>query len=82
MVTVTKAAGQLGGSTAPYDVETDMFDLDGSGRASFWVADQGSSRIVQYSYTGQWLQTIGRGGGGATPGIPARTTPWGAGTVR
>jgi DNA-binding beta-propeller fold protein YncE len=70
IVTVTKPAGQLGGSAAPYDVEADMFDRDASGRASFWVADQGSSRIVQYSYTGQWLQTIGRGGGGTDSAHP------------
>jgi len=79
VVTVTKGAGQLGGSTAPYDVETDMFDRDASGRAAFWVADQGSSRIVQYSYTGQWLQTIGRGGGGSGGAHPGKSYPVGCG---
>jgi len=64
VVTTVKPLGTLGGSTGPYDVETDMFDLDGSGRASFWVADQAGYRIVQYSYIGNWLQTIGVGGGG------------------
>ena len=54
-MTTKVAPGVLGGSSAPYDIETDMFDRDASGRATFWVADQGSPRIVQYSYTGQWL---------------------------
>jgi len=79
VVTTVKAAGLLGGSTAPYDVETDMSDLDGSGRASFWVADQGSSRIVEYSNTGQWLQTIGLGGGGTGAGHPGHSYPVGCG---
>jgi DNA-binding beta-propeller fold protein YncE len=64
VVSKFRSGGQLGGSAAPYDVETDMSDRDGRGRASFWVADQDNSRIVQYSYTGGWLQTIGLGGGG------------------
>jgi DNA-binding beta-propeller fold protein YncE len=79
VVTVTKSAGQLGGSTAPYDVETDMSDLDGSGRASFWVSDQGSSRIVQYSNTGAWLQTIGLGGGGTGGAHPGHQYAVGCG---
>jgi DNA-binding beta-propeller fold protein YncE len=79
VVTVTRAAGQLGGSAAPYDVETDMFDRDTRGRASFWVADQGSSRVVQYSHTGTWLQTIGRGGGGTGPAHPGRHYATGCG---
>jgi sugar lactone lactonase YvrE len=71
-VTTVKPLRQLGGSTAPYDVEVDMFDKDNNGRASFWVADQGSYRIVQYSYTGQWLQTIGVGGGGTDAAHPGK----------
>jgi DNA-binding beta-propeller fold protein YncE len=70
IVTTTKPVGQLGGIGAPYDVETDMFDKDGSNRASFWVADQGNARIVQFSYAGQWLQTIGLGGGGSDAAHP------------
>lgn len=70
VVTTVKPVSTLGGSTAPYDVETDMYDLDNQGRASFWVADQGSFRIVQYGYTGQWLQTIGKGGGGSDAAHP------------
>jgi DNA-binding beta-propeller fold protein YncE len=79
VVSVTRPAGQLGGSAAPYDVETDLFDRDASRRASFWVADQESSRVVQYSYTGRWLQTIGRGGGGSGPSHPGRNYPTGCG---
>src|SRR5688572_30991263 len=33
VVSVSKPAGQLGGSAAPYDVETDMFDRDARERA-------------------------------------------------
>ena len=74
IVTTKVAPGVLGGSSAPYDIETDMFDRDASGRATFWVADQGSSRIVQYSYTGQWLQSIGRAGGGTGGSHPGNRT--------
>ena len=77
IVTTKVAPGVLGGSSAPYDIETDMFDRDASGRAAFWVADQGSSRIVQYSYTGQWLQSIGRGGGGTGGSHPGKSYPIG-----
>jgi DNA-binding beta-propeller fold protein YncE len=79
VVTVTRAAGQLGGSAAPYDVETDLFDRDANRRASFWVADQASSRVVQYGYTGRWLQTIGRGGGGTGSAHPGRNYATGCG---
>jgi DNA-binding beta-propeller fold protein YncE len=79
IVTTTKPVGQLGGIGAPYDVETDMFDRDGSNRASFWVADQGNARFVQFSYTGQWLQTIGLGGGGSDAAHPGHSYPRGCG---
>jgi DNA-binding beta-propeller fold protein YncE len=72
VVTTVRPMGQLGGSTAPYDIEVDMFDRDGAGRASFWVADQGASRIVQYTHNGKWLQTIGVGGGGTDAAHPGR----------
>src|SRR5205085_6973521 len=36
--------GLSGGITAPYDVEADPTDLNSSGKAALWVADQGSSR--------------------------------------
>ena len=77
IVTTTKPVGQLGGIGAPYDVETDMSDKDGSGRASFWVADQGNARIVQFAYNGQWLQTIGLGGGGSDAAHPGHSYPRG-----
>jgi sugar lactone lactonase YvrE len=70
IVTTTKPGGQLGGIGGPYDIEADMFDRDGSGRASFWVADQSNQRIVQFSYAGGWLQTIGVGGGGSDAAHP------------
>jgi hypothetical protein len=79
IVTTTKPVGQLGGIGAPYDVETDMSDKDGSNRASFWVADQGNARIVQFSYAGQWLQTIGLGGGGSDAAHPGHSYPRGCG---
>jgi DNA-binding beta-propeller fold protein YncE len=82
VVSVRKPPGQRGGSGAPYDIETDMYDRDGSGRASFWVADQDASRIVQYSYAGRWLQTIGRGGGGTGGAHPGRNYPSGCGGGR
>lgn len=70
VVTTTKPVGQLGGIGAPYDIEADVTDLDGSGRASFWVADQGNARFVQFAYDGTWLQTIGLGGGGSDGAHP------------
>jgi DNA-binding beta-propeller fold protein YncE len=79
IVTTVKPKGVLGGITAPYDVETDLFDLDVNGKASFWVADQGSSRIVQFSHNGAWLQTIGVGGGGSDAAHPGRSYPQGCG---
>ena len=52
--------GMSGGITAPYDVEADATDLNSSGKAALWVADQGSSRIVEFDHNGKWLQTIGK----------------------
>ena len=79
IVTTTKPVGQPGGIGAPYDIETDVTDLDGSGRASFWVADQGNERIVEFSYTGAWLQTIGLGGSGTDAAHPGHDWPRGCG---
>jgi DNA-binding beta-propeller fold protein YncE len=79
IVTTTKPVGQPGGIGAPYDVETDMSDLDNSGRASFWVADQGNERFVEFSYTGQWLQTIGLGGSGTDAAHPGHNYARGCG---
>ena len=78
-MTTTEPGGQLGGIGGPYDVEADMFDRDGSGRASFWVADQSNQRFVQFSYAGGWLQTIGRGGGGTDAAHPGHNYPRGRG---
>lgn len=80
VVTTTKSKGVLGGITAPYDVEADLSDLDSGGKASFWVADQGSSRIVQFSQSGTWLQTIGVGGGGSDAAHPGRAYAQGCGS--
>lgn len=82
VVTTTKPVGQLGGIGAPYDIEADVTDLDASGRASFWVADQGNARIVQFTYDGQWLQTIGLGGGGSDAAHPGTITRGGAAADR
>jgi sugar lactone lactonase YvrE len=79
IVTTTKPVGQPGGIGAPYDVETDMFDTDAGGRASFWVADQGNERIVQFSNTGTWLQTIGLGGSGTDSAHPGHDYARGCG---
>jgi DNA-binding beta-propeller fold protein YncE len=79
IVTTTKPVGQPGGIGAPYDIETDVTDRDGSGRASFWVADQGNERIVEFSYTGKWLQTIGLGGSGTDAAHPGHNWPRGCG---
>jgi DNA-binding beta-propeller fold protein YncE len=79
IVTTTKPVGQPGGIGAPYDIETDVTDLDGSGRASFWVADQGNERFVEFSYTGKWLQTIGLGGSGTDAAHPGHNYARGCG---
>jgi tripartite motif-containing protein 71 len=63
--------GVHGGITAPYDVEADPTDVDASGKASVWVADQGSSRIVQFTHNGAWLQTIGKTNAGESTGTDA-----------
>jgi DNA-binding beta-propeller fold protein YncE len=71
IVTKTVQGGLPGGIGGPYDIAADMSDLDGSGRASFWVADQSNQRVVQFSYTGQWLQTIGVMNAGLATGTDA-----------
>ena len=65
--------GMSGGITAPYDVEADPTDLNSSGKAALWVADQGSSRIVEFDHNGKWLQTIGPPTQ-ARPAVPMRNT--------
>ena len=72
-------AGLDGGITAPYDVETDLYDLGPDGKATYWVADQGSWRFVQFSHEGTWLQSIGYGGGGTDADHPGHDYPKGCG---
>jgi len=56
-VVSTKAdRGKLGGIGSPFDVEVDP---DGN----YWVADQADSRVVEFTPGGQWVQSIGLGGG-------------------
>ena len=75
--------GMSGGITAPYDVEADATDLNSSGKAALWVADQGSSRIVEFDHDGKWLQTIGKLNVGQSSGIdaqhPGHAYPYGCG---
>jgi tripartite motif-containing protein 71 len=75
--------GVHGGISAPYDVEADPADVDGAGKASLWVADQGSSRIVQFAHSGAWLQTIGKSNAGEPTGTnaahPGANYPMGCG---
>lgn len=50
------ARGATGGIKAPYDVEA-------VGDGTYWAADQENTRIVQFTQNGNWIQTIGLGGG-------------------
>lgn len=55
---VSKDAGprELGGSHDPFDVEAGP---DGT----VWVANEAQSRVVQFDHDGNWMKTIGLGGG-------------------
>jgi DNA-binding beta-propeller fold protein YncE len=79
IVSHARPGGSLGGITAPYDVETDLRDRNSANEASYWVADQGSSRIVQFTHNGGWLQTIGLGGGGSDASHPGQKYAVGCG---
>jgi tripartite motif-containing protein 71 len=51
---------------APRDTTGGMgspFGVAGDPDGNMWVADQSNSRIVEFTSTGKWLQTIGFGGG-------------------
>src|SRR5579871_1674982 len=48
--------GAQGGIGAPFGVAADN-------AGNVWVADQSNSRVVEFSHSGQWIQTIGSGGG-------------------
>jgi DNA-binding beta-propeller fold protein YncE len=50
------------GTGAPYDVEADQ--IGNPAAAPLWVADQGNSRIVEFSHTGAFMRSIGRNGQG------------------
>ena len=64
--------GLSGGITALYDVEADPTDLNSGGKAALWVADQGSSRFVEFDHNGKWLQTIGKMNAGQPTGTDAQ----------
>lgn len=55
---VSKHAGQgeLGGIQDPFDIEADP-------EGHVWVANQAQSRIVEFDHDGNWIKTIGLGGG-------------------
>src|SRR5262249_43164244 len=80
-VTGLKANGGI--PSAPYDIASDPTD-PADGGASYWAADQGSSNFAQFSYTGQWMQTIGVqqasvSGNPAYPGHLGHSYPYGCG---
>jgi sugar lactone lactonase YvrE len=52
--------GTGNGTGAPYDVEADMIGNPAS--APLWVADQGNSRIVQFTHGGAFMRSIGKNG--------------------
>ena len=54
--------GTGSGIGAPYDVEADM--IGNPAAAPLWVADQGNSRIVEFTHNGTFMRSIGRNGHG------------------
>jgi len=54
--------GTGSGIGAPYDVEADQ--IGNPSAAPLWVADQGNSRIVEFSHTGTFIRSIGKNGHG------------------
>ncbi len=52
----TAARGAPGGTGSPFGVAGDP---DGN----VWVADQSNARVVEFDSSGNWIQTIGDGGG-------------------
>jgi tripartite motif-containing protein 71 len=54
--------GTGSGIGAPYDVEADMIGKPAA--APLWVADQGNSRIVEFTHKGAFMRSIGRNGHG------------------
>lgn len=64
---------------APYGMAVDTTDLDSSGKASFWVAQQEQGRIVQFDHSGNFLQSIGIGGVGTDAAHPGGSYAKGCG---
>ena len=54
--------GTGSGIGAPYDVEADQ--IGNPAAAPLWVADQGNSRIVEFTHTGTFIRSIGKNGHG------------------
>ena len=54
--TCTAGPPTCGGIGSPFGVAAD-------GHGNYWVGDQSNSRLVQFDHNGNWLQTIGSGGG-------------------
>jgi DNA-binding beta-propeller fold protein YncE len=65
--------GATGGIGAPFGVTADS-------AGNVWVADQSNSRVVEFSHTGTWLQTIGNGGGGTDANHPGHVYAVGCGS--
>jgi tripartite motif-containing protein 71 len=76
VVSKPAAGGLSGGSLAPYDVEADTTD---PGPSTLWVADQGSSRIVEFSHSGAWIRTIGKLNADQNPGPGGQNYAFGCG---
>ncbi|MDX6324660.1 MAG: hypothetical protein QOK15_1014 [Nocardioidaceae bacterium] len=66
--------GSAAATGAGYGLAVDLSDVPSSGpnagQANYWVAQQEQGRIVEYSHSGQWLQTIGVGGAGTDASHP------------
>ena len=54
--TCTAGPPTCGGIGSPFGVAADA-------QGNVWVGDQSNSRLVQFDHNGNWLQTIGSGGG-------------------
>ena len=54
--------GTGSGTGAPYDIEAD--EIGNPSAAPLWVADQGNSRIVEFTHTGTFIRSIGKNGHG------------------
>jgi len=70
-------------SGAPYGLAVDPTDIPSSGPtaglSNYWVAQQEQARIVEFDHNGNWLQTVGLGGGGTGGSYPGHSYPKGCG---